>query len=429
MNNKEIFDVLIVGAGPSGSNTAISYKNLNPDLKVGIMDKAVFPRDKSCGDAIGPGVINALKRFNNEHILDNEPEVISTSLFGPDNIGIQNYIPKVKNKDDSVVYVIPRYELDNRIFNIAKDLDVTSLEDTRYINYENIEDEQVLKVEIETSSKEKKFIFTKLLVGADGANSRVRKSLNLKQNSDLHKAIAIRAYINSPNYLEIFKERTLMFEINVSALKGYAWAFPSKDDLINIGIGMPLNLFKKDDMDINKMLDSFITTLESKGVVVNNLRMEKSYMLPFASSRPKLSHDKIALVGDAGSMINPMSGEGIFYGMEAGYLLAKETFSSFNSQNENELNQNLKKYEKKLNQRFGKHFLSCTLARFILQSPFMTKRLLRIASVDKNTINFVVELLFDEARLTIKETFLLTLKFILPFKTLKFFSKSPTFSL
>ena len=429
MNNKEIFDVLIVGAGPSGSNTAISYKNLNPDLKVGIIDKAVFPRDKSCGDAIGPGVINALKRFNNEHILDNEPEVISTSLFGPDNIGIQNYIPKVKNKDDSVVYVIPRYELDNRILNIAKDLDVTSLEDTRYINYENIEDEKVLKVEIETSSKEKKFIFTKLLVGADGANSRVRKSLNLKQNSDLHKAIAIRAYINSPNYLEIFKERTLMFEINVSALKGYAWAFPSKDDLINIGIGMPLNLFKKDDMDINKMLDSFITTLESKGVVVNNLRMEKSYMLPFASSRPKLSHDKIALVGDAGSMINPMSGEGIFYGMEAGYLLAKETFSSFNSQNENELNQNLKKYEKKLNQRFGKHFLSCTLARFILQSPFMTKRLLRIASVDKNTINFVVELLFDEARLTIKETFLLTLKFILPFKTLKFFSKSPTFSL
>ena len=429
MNNKEIFDVLIVGAGPSGSNTAISYKNLNPDLKVGIMDKAVFPRDKSCGDAIGPGVINALKRFNNEHILDNEPEVISTSLFGPDNIGIQNYIPKVKNKDDSVVYVIPRYELDNRIFNIAKDLDVTSLEDTRYINYENIEDEKVLKVEIETSSKEKKFIFTKLLVGADGANSRVRKSLNLKQNSDLHKAIAIRAYINSPNYLEIFKERTLMFEINVSAQKGYAWAFPSKDDLINIGIGMPLNLFKKDDMDINKMLDSFITTLESKGVVVNNLRMEKSYMLPFASSRPKLSHDKIALVGDAGSMINPMSGEGIFYGMEAGYLLAKETFSSFNSQNENELNQNLKKYEKKLNQRFGKHFLSCTLARFILQSPFMTKRLLRIASIDKNTINFVVELLFDEARLTIKETFLLTFKFILPFKTLKFFSKSPTFSL
>ena len=66
-----------------------------------------------------------------------------------------------------------------------------------------------------------------------------------------------------------------MFEINVSALKGYAWAFPSKGNLINIGIGMPLNLFKKDKMDINEMLDSFIRTLESKGVIVDNLRMEK----------------------------------------------------------------------------------------------------------------------------------------------------------
>ena len=189
---------------------------------------------------------------------------------------------------------------------------------------------------------------------------------------------------------------------------------------------MPLNLFKKDNMDINQMLDQFVDTLESKGVIVENIRMEKSYMLPFASSRPKLAHDKVALVGDAGSMINPMSGEGIFYGMEAGYLLAKETFTSLDG---TDLNKNIKRYEKALNKRFGKHFLSCALARLVLQSPFMTKRLLKIASIDKNTINFVVELLFDEARLTLKETFLLSAKFILPFKTLRFFTKSPSFSL
>lgn len=412
MKQVEIYDVIIVGAGPAGANTAISYKNLNPQLKIGIFDKALFPRDKSCGDAIGPGVINALKRFGNEHILEDEPEAVSTTLFGPKNIGIQNYIPEVQNKEDSVVYVIPRLDLDNRIFNIAKSLDVDSFEGYRYSEFIRNQDESI-NVSFKNPSGDSETFKTTILVGADGANSRVRKDLNLSQNTDWHKAIAIRAYIDSPNYLEIFKERSLMFEINVSALRGYAWAFPSKGTLINIGIGMPLSLFKKEDKNINEMLDDFVQTLESRGVIVENIRLEKSYMLPFASSRPKLAHDKVALVGDAGSMINPMSGEGIFYGMEAGFLLAENTHELIQN-NRGDINKGIKSYEKSFNKRFSKHYLSCALARLVLQSPYMTQRLLSVASIDQHTIDFVVELLFDEARLTIKEVFLLGIKFLSP---------------
>ena len=421
MKNKKFFDVVIIGAGPSGSNAAISYKKLNPDLKVALVDKAIFPRDKSCGDAFGPGVISALKRFGNEHILEDEPEVVSTTLFGPKNIGIQNYIPEVKNKEDSIVYVIPRLDLDNRILNLAKKDKVETFEGYRYNKFLNNEDS--ISVEIESKEKKKYILETKLLIGADGANSRVRKSLNLKQNSDWNKAIAIRAYIDSPNYLEIFRERTLMFEINVSAIKGYAWAFPSKGDLLNIGIGVPLSVFKKEKMDIKNLLDEFIKTLKGRGVIVENLRMEKSFMLPFASSRPKLAHDRVALIGDAGSMINPMSGEGIFYGMEAGFLLANDTQQLIN-ENSSKLNAGIKKYEKAFNRRFGKHFLSCSLARLVFQSPFMTKRLLHIASIDQRTIDFVVELLFDEANLTTKEIILLAIKFVFPLNILKSLNKT-----
>ena len=421
MKNKQFFDVVIIGAGPSGSNAAISYKKLNPDLKIALVDKAIFPRDKSCGDAFGPGVISALKRFGNEHILEDEPEVVSTTLFGPKNIGIQNYIPEVKNKEDSIVYVIPRLDLDNRILNLAKEEEVETFEGYRFSKFFN--NEESVSVEIENEAKEKYILEAKLLVGADGANSRVRKSLNLKQNSDWNKAIAIRAYIDSPNYLEIFKERTLMFEINVSAIKGYAWAFPSKGNLLNIGIGVPLSVFKKEKMDIKNLLDEFVKTLESRGVIVENLRMEKSFMLPFASSRPKLGHNRVALIGDAGSMINPMSGEGIFYGMEAGFLLANATHQLIN-EGGSVLNKGITKYEKVFNKRFGKHFLSCSLARLVFQSPFMTKRLLNIASLDQHTIDFVVELLFDEANLTTKEILLLGFKFILPLNILKLLSKT-----
>ena len=415
-----LYDVLIIGAGPSGSNAAISYKNLNPNLKVGLIDKSIFPRDKSCGDAIGPGVISALKRFNNQHILDNEPQVVSTTLYGPENIGIQNYIPEVKNKEDSIVYVIPRIDLDNRILNLAKDLDVDVFEGYSFVSFEKDSDNKLV-VEIKNGDNITK-LGAKILVGADGANSRVRKQLNVNTNSDWHKAIAIRAYIDSPNYLEIFKERTLMFEINVSAEKGYAWAFPSKGNLLNIGIGVPLNIFKKEKLDINVLLQDFITQLTNRGVVVENIRDEKSYLLPFASSRPKFRNDiNVALIGDASSMINPMSGEGIFYGMEAGYLLAKNTYNLIDSP---ELTKGIADYEKAFSKRFRKHYLSCALARLLLQSPFMTKRLLKVASNDQNTIDFVVELLFDEAYLTFGEVMKIVYKFLLPSKVLMLLSKN-----
>ena len=417
---RDRYDVLIVGAGPAGSNAAISYKELNPSLRVGLIDKATFPRDKSCGDAIGPGVISALKRFNNEHILENEPQVVSTTLYGPDNIGIQNYIPEVKNKEDSIVYVIPRIDLDNRILNLAKDLDVDVTEGLSFVSFEEDTNKNIL---VKFKNKDEEFLFsTKLLVGADGANSRIRKQLNLKQNSDWHKAIAIRAYIDSPNYIEIFNERTLMFEINVSAEKGYAWAFPSKGNLLNIGIGVPVSIFKKDKLNINQLLKDFIAQLESRGVIVENIRKQKSYMLPFASSRPKLKKNiNIALIGDASSMINPISGEGIFYGMEAGYLLAKNTNELVRSE---ELSSGILKYEKEFSNRFRKHYLSCALARLILQSPFMTKRLLKVASKDQDTIDFVIELLFDEAYLTLSEVIKISYKFLIPTRLLAFISKN-----
>ncbi len=412
------YDIVIIGAGPSGTLTGIAYKNLNPDLRVAIVDMQTFPRDKSCGDAIGPGVINALKRFGLDDILYDQEPVISTSLSGTGEVEINNYIPEVKNKDDSIVYVIPRKELDHKLLVKALELGVEDFTGYRYLGMESTKEGW----SIELSKNEKILrLNSKLIVGADGANSRVRKSLGVKSNDDKDKALAIRAYIDSPNFVSHFNERSLFFEINLSAERGYAWAFPSNRDLVNVGIGIPVNIFKKENLDINSLLEIFIERLRSKGIVVNNVRDARSYVLPFASSLPKFSHNHAALVGDAASMINPMSGEGIFYGMEAGYILAKHTHDKLSSK---KLNESIGLYEKEFRKRFGRHYLSCTIARRVLEVPFMTKRLLNVAKYNQHTIDFIIELLFDEAHLTLKELFLLTGKFLLPINLLKIGSKN-----
>ena len=411
------YDVVIVGGGPSGTSTGIAYKTLNPELRVAIVDMQTFPRDKSCGDAIGPGVVSALKRFQLDDILYDQQPVISTSLSGTGEVEINNYIPKVKNKNDSIVYVIPRKELDYKLLVKALGLGVVDFTGYRFsgmqltpngYSIELLKNEELIKIN------------SKLVVGADGANSRVRKSLGIKPNDDKNKAIAIRAYIDSPNFVSYFDERSLFFEINLSAERGYAWAFPSNKDLVNVGIGVPLDIFKKENLDINSLLDIFVERLISKGIVVNNIRDAKSYILPFASSLPKISHNHAALVGDAASMINPMSGEGIFYGMEGGYILAKNTYDKLNS---DKLNEGINSYEKEFRDRFGKHFISCTVARRVLEVPFMTKRLLNIAKHNQHTIDFIIELLFDEAHLSPKELLLLIGKLLLPINLLKIGSK------
>ena len=85
------FDVIIVGAGPSGSAAAI--KLANSGLKVALLDKASFPRDKTCGDAFSVDVINQLEMLSRDLLVEfksMEHKITSygVKIFSPDHHAI-----------------------------------------------------------------------------------------------------------------------------------------------------------------------------------------------------------------------------------------------------------------------------------------------------------------------------------------------------
>ena len=112
-------DVLVVGAGPAGCAAAIAVKRGQPSLKVTLVDKAVFPRDKVCGDGIGPGVVSVLEDLGITHVVDGETPISLCEVTGPQGAHFVTTLPKVKGRQ-LTGYVIPRLTFDDRLRRAAE---------------------------------------------------------------------------------------------------------------------------------------------------------------------------------------------------------------------------------------------------------------------------------------------------------------------
>src|SRR4051812_25180490 len=115
------FDVLIAGAGPSGTATAI--KLADSGLKVALLDKASFPRDKTCGDALSVDVINQLGMLSEKLAaafdgLENKVPSYGVKIFSPDHNHID--IPFIHKNEKSCGFITPRLNFDNLLFQHVK---------------------------------------------------------------------------------------------------------------------------------------------------------------------------------------------------------------------------------------------------------------------------------------------------------------------
>jgi len=312
-----IFDLAIVGAGPAGASCAMSAC-LAGSKSVALIDAQTFPRDKTCGDGIGPGAIQIMKKLGADEILKSYKSVQFLSISSPSGLEAKGTLPTLDGSKPQG-YAIERQVLDNHFFNKAVQYGAIDISGYR-LNDAGFDGKSwTLHLSQTASPKKTTTIKARLLVGADGARSKVRRLLGVAMNSNRHTGTAARMYAQSPNghfdALQINFVREL--------LPAYGWIFPISGGKANIGIGIDLYNYKNQK---HKLADLFFKYREKLPSSIDyDQDSYGAFILPYGSQLAKISHGakQAALIGDAASMINPLTGEGIYYSMFAGELLGR----------------------------------------------------------------------------------------------------------
>jgi geranylgeranyl reductase family protein len=319
-------DVLIAGAGPGGASTSIFLSKENiPHI---IIDKAVFPRDKICGDAFSAKSVGMLKRITadwQQYFLDdNNKAIVSSGIqFIASNNVVLDIPFALKNIDETNPpgFVSRRIDFDNTLSGLIDQRYATFLMDTSLEAIEEKEDGLLVTIK---QKGEQKIIFTKMIVGAEGRSSIVAKKMAKHIMEPAHYSAGIRAYyknvsgLHHNNYIELHFLKELQ--------PGYLWIFPLPNGAANVGVGMLSKSISASKANLKQlMLDAIATHPNIKHRFTNAVieGQIEGWGLPLGSKKRKLSGNRFLLTGDAGSLIDPFTGEGIGNAMVSGLVASR----------------------------------------------------------------------------------------------------------
>ncbi len=320
-------DVCIVGAGPGGAATALKLSHLG--IPCVLVDKATFPRDKICGDAISGKTATILRRIDPSIMERFEASTqVQTDIWGirfvaPNNKEIDvpfrpQYDPE---KDPKQGYVSKRIDFDDFLVEeVRKRSNIDFFEKTSVDVYEKTANGYRL------SNKQKTFeMEARLLIVSNGANSNFSRHHAGLEKDPVHHAGAVRAYYKNVEGLHTdgFIELHFLKEIN----PGYFWVFPLPGGYANVGLGMRSDHISKKNYNLRNGLKEVIKTHPRLQERFKHAELEgkiTGFGLPLGSKKRLISGDHFMLVGDAGHLIDPLSGEGIGNAIYSGYIAAEQ---------------------------------------------------------------------------------------------------------
>jgi len=353
-------DVVVIGAGPGGS--AAAFHLARHGLRVELLEKSEFPREKVCGDGLTP---RAVKQLVNMGVDTDEPGWVRNKGLRVIGGGMRLELdwPELASFPS---YGLTRTRLDfDEILARAAVKAGAELRTGTNVQGPILDDDgRVIGVKaLAGPDKQPVEYRAQVVVAADGVSGRFPLAMGLTKRDDRPIGVAVRRYYHSPakhddDYLESWLELKSR-EGGDALLPGYGWIFGMGDGRVNVGLGVLNSSTAFGKTNYRTMLTDWLSTTPPEWGMNDEANADGPILgaaLPMGFNRVPHYTRGALLVGDAGGMVNPFNGEGIAYAMESGEIAADVIVHALARPAGPERERALARYPTELQARFGGYY-------------------------------------------------------------------------
>lgn len=297
--------VLVVGAGPAGSAAATVLARAGVD--VALLDRASFPRDKTCGDAVSNNGLRLLGELGALPEIERGPHARVTRGIArfPDGSSIAR-----KYADPG--FIVPRFTLDDAIRRAAV------AAGARMVPGVGARELLVEGGRVVGAVGDSLQWRAPLVIAADGYGSIAWPHIGADPKRGRGIAISTTGYYRNVAFSEGATDADHYFEEDLPC--GYGWVFPEVSGVANAGVYIRRDAYKKLGCSLSELMSRFIARHPERFGRADRIGPLRTWSLPIAPAPFPTAKPGLLVAGDAGSFVDPLSGEGIWQALYTGKL-------------------------------------------------------------------------------------------------------------